>query len=201
MSRRLPLIGFALLALATVGAFFLIQSLKTANPLIWGDPSPTPAAINPVFGRKCTSRSGQRLNYREAQLTVAASQAGPVGVYVVSQQNAGGPVAATISSGTPMLESKLGTSDWHPVTFTWNGRLADGTYAPDGVYYFRIELPNQGRNINLSNRPITVITQPPHPRVVSVRLVTTGATAGGSGSGTTTTATTTSTAATTTTAG
>ncbi len=185
MSRRLPLLGFALLAVATIAAFFLVQTLKTAPPLLWAPLNPIPSALNPAGGRVCISRSHQPLNYAETKLTLALSHAdNSVGVYIVSASNAGGGPVDTISSGTPMVAAP---GPAHPVqtqkdsrVFTWNGRLADGKIAPDGIYYFRVVLAQQDRSINLSQVPVQVLTTPPRPRVLDVRTVAT-ATASGTG--------------------
>jgi hypothetical protein len=202
VSRRLPQIAFALLAVATIGAFFLVQVLKTLSPLLWAVPIPKPSAINPVHGRLCRSLSGELLNYRHTQITISLSHADTVGIYVVSAANPAGNTVATISSGTPMRASpKQGE---YPKTFTWNGRLQDGQPAPQGLYYFRIVLEHQGRSANNNPYSVRVLTQPPHAKIQSVRLLeaapaggktttTTGTTARGGGTtsnaGSTTTST------------
>ena len=191
MSRRLPLVGFVLLAGATIAAFFLVQTLKTAPPLLWAPLNPIPAALDPVNGRVCISRSDKPLNYAQTQLTLALSRADDsVGVYIVSAANAGGGPIDTLSSGTPMLAAP---GPAHPVqtqrdsrVFTWNGRLSNGQLAPAGTYYFRVVLAQQDRSINLSQAPVQVLTTPPHPRVLNVSLVgAASAAAGGSSTSTT----------------
>lgn len=168
--KRLPIMAFGVLALATIGAFFLVQLIKTGPPLVWGDPGPKPSAIDPIRGRRdCVSATGERLDYRRAELKIALPRADSVGVYVVSANNAAGPTVATISSGTPMPASRFGSAKGSR-TFTWNGRLNDGVYAPDGTYYFRIVLQSEGRSIDLSEKPLRVVTQPPRARVVAVRV-------------------------------
>jgi len=196
VTRRLPQIAFVLLALATVGAFFLVQSLKTAPPLLWGaSPHPVPAAINPIDGRVCFTPpkkghpDGVPINYRHTQITISVSHPYTVGIYIVSANNPEGNTVATVSAGTPMRPSA--TPGEYPRTFIWNGLLSDGQPAPAGKYYFRIVLEGQGRSENISKYPVQVITQPPHVRVVSVRALEPR-----SGSGTTSATTTTSTAAT-----
>ena len=166
MTRRLPQIAFVLLALATVGAFFLVQSLKTAPPLVWAAPHPIPRAINPIIGRVCKSADGVEINYRQTQITISVSHPYTVGVYIVSAKNPSGNTVATISSGTPM---RAGKQHEYPKTFTWNGRLEDGQPAHAGNYYFRIVLEGQGRSENFSEYPVQVITQSPHVRILSVR--------------------------------
>ena len=87
MRRRLPLIGFGLLALATVGAFFLIQALKTAPPLLWPPLRSVPAAFNPVSGRSCKSVKGVMINYRQTRLTLAIRNNDTVSVYIVDAKD------------------------------------------------------------------------------------------------------------------
>ena len=70
-----------------------------------------------------------------------------------------GSAVATVSSGTQMRQGLARH------TFVWHGRLNHGRRAPDGIYYFRIVLVNQGRSFALSSMPVRVITSPPDPRV------------------------------------
>src|SRR5579863_5146348 len=158
IGKRLPQIAFAVLALATVGAFFLIQALKTAPPLLWSPPSlrSVPAAINPIRGRICKSANKEHtpINYAETRLTIAVPHAGSVGVYIVNATDANGPTVDTLTSGTQM---KAAPSPKYRVqeakdskTFTWNGDLDDGAVATSGTYYFRIVLNSEGRSIDLS---------------------------------------------------
>ena len=188
MIRRLPQIAFGFLALATIGAFFLVQALKTAPPLLWGPPIPVPSAIDPLHGRICISRpsrghpDGVPINYGEATMALAVSHTDTVGVYIVSQADAGGAPVATISPGTPMVGApgpvNVPLTDKDSRAFRWNGRLAGGQPAPDGIYYFRIVLEKEGRSDNLSQTPVQVLTEPPHAKILSVRLLGTGAAAG-----------------------
>ncbi len=179
MRNRLAPVGFGVIVLATLGAFFLIQTFKTAPPLLWAPLRPVPAAISPVGGRVCTSRSGKPLNYAETKLRLALSHSdNSVGVYIVSAANAGGGTVDTLTSGTPMVAAP---GPAHPVqtqrdsrVFTWNGRLAGGQPAPAGTYYFRIVLAQQGRSIDLSQAPVEVFRQPPRPRILDVRVAGTG---------------------------
>jgi hypothetical protein len=181
--RRLPQFAFGLLALATIGAFFLVQAVKTAAPFLWVTPNPIPASFNPIRGRLCTTSKGTVLNYRQTSVTFSVSRADTVGVYIVSADNPGGSTIATVSAGTPMAASPNATVDAR--TFSWNGRMADGQFASHGTYYFRIVLEKEGRSIDLSTRPVQVLTRPPHPRILAVGPLT--ATATGTRTGTTTT--------------
>jgi hypothetical protein len=191
VTRRLPQIAFVLLALATIGAFFLVQALKTQSPLLWAAPHPVPAAINPIDGHPCQSLpfkghpDGVSINYRQTQITISLSHADTVGIYVVSAGNPAGNTVATLSSGTPMRASP--TQGKYQKTFTWNGRFEDGQPAPAGKYYFRIVLEHEGRSANINQYPVQVITQSPRVRILSVRMLEPRA---GNGTTTTTTATT-----------
>lgn len=175
--RRLPQIIFGLLVLATIGAFFIVQSLKTEAPIFWHLPSPIPADFNPLFGRTCTSSKGVSLNYRQTTLALAVTHADTVGVYIVSAKNPDGNTLATISSGTPMAAAANANVDIK--NFTWHGRLADGLPAPDGYYYFRVVLEREGRSINISQKPVLVKTSPPDPKILSVRVIGSTASAHG----------------------
>ncbi len=57
--KRLPVAAFVALAIATVGAFFLVQTLKVSTPFIAGLPAPHPTQINPVSGGTCAIPSGK----------------------------------------------------------------------------------------------------------------------------------------------
>lgn len=192
MTRRLPQIAFGCLALATIGAFFVVQSLKTKAPIFWTTPSPIPAAISPIIGRTCASltKSGVRYDYREATLKVSVTRSDTVGVYIVSEANPSGNTVDTLSTGTPMrAAAKAGQ---YPKVFRWDGRLTDGQPAPDGIYYFRIVLEKADHSVNLSQRPVQVINSPPDVKIRSVRAVTRAPT--GTSTATATSRTTTTTA-------
>jgi hypothetical protein len=158
--KRLPAIAFGAMVAATIVAFFLTQILKTADPLVYGYPQPIPAAFNPVSGRVCISKTHQPLSYRYTTLSVTAPRSGTVGVYVVD--NAGDPVA-TISQGRFLRRDK-------PSVFLWKGFENGGKLAPDGTYIFKLVLVQQGRSIDLSQYPITVMTRQPHAPATSVAL-------------------------------
>ncbi|HWD70002.1 MAG TPA: N,N-dimethylformamidase beta subunit family domain-containing protein [Solirubrobacteraceae bacterium] len=193
MTRRLPQIAFGCLALATIGAFFVVQTLKTKAPVFWTTPSPIPAAISPIIGRSCVSRPtkahpyGVALNYRYATLKLSVTHADTVGVYIVNADNPTGNTIDTVSSGTPMRAAKFAGE--YPRVFRWNGRLTGGQPAPDGRYFFRIVLEHEDHSVNLSQRPVQVINEPPVVRVLSVRLLGGGPIGTGTGTGTTGTGT------------
>ncbi len=164
--KRLPAIAFGAMVVATIVAVVLTQQLKSALPLVYGTPTPVPAAFNPLHGRVChtqnpTSSSGPpSLNYRRTTLLLQPHQAGTVGVYVLDNA---GDVVATISQGRYLRRNQ-------PSVFVWKGFENGGTLAPAGTYFFRAVLVQQDRQINLSQAPITVITHDPHAPATSVAL-------------------------------
>ncbi len=153
--RRLPVAAFVALVVATIAAFFVTQHLKVTTPLIQGDPGPYPAAISPD-GTGCGGF------HRIARFSFYLQhRADDVDVYVVDQA---GDIVRTLALGRHMrIDVRNPDGD-----FPWNGRENNGSVAPDGTYYFRIDLIHQGRTFELSNRPITVIDTPPHPVVTDV---------------------------------
>jgi hypothetical protein len=171
--RRLPALAFCAIVAATVFGFFLTDILKTAPPLVVGYPQPIPAAFNPVSGRVCKSRTGQPLNYRRTSLSLKLFHTGTVAVYVID--NAGDTVA-NISAGRYLQR-------FQPAVFFWKGFENGGRIAPDGTYFFKLLLVQQGRSIDLSQYPITVMTHDPRAPTTAVAL-TAAATGGTAQAGT-----------------
>jgi hypothetical protein len=158
---RLPIIAFASLAVATVGAFFVTQHLKVTTPLISGFPAPTPSWINPIDGKVCNG-----VNHRRMMLSFYLQhRSDDVDVYVVDQ---GGTIVRTLAQGRHMRRGVRKPDG----VFFWDGREDNGQIAPDGVYYVRVALIHQGRTADISNQsgalPITVRTIPPRPKVTNV---------------------------------
>ncbi len=153
--RRLPAVAFALLVLATVGAFFVAQHLKVTTPLVAGNPRPFPAVINP-------NEAGCQGANRYAKFSFyLLHRADDVAVWVVDQT---GAIVRTLAAGRHMRRGVR----YPDGNFPWDGREDNGRLAPDGTYYFRIALLHQGRTIELTKTPITVKTKPPAPAVTSV---------------------------------
>ncbi|HZU40893.1 MAG TPA: FlgD immunoglobulin-like domain containing protein [Solirubrobacteraceae bacterium] len=161
--RRLPAFVFAVLAIATAGAFFIVQHLKVTTPLLAGVFPPAPAAINPVAGQVCGG-----VDHRRAQVSFyLLHRSDSVDVYV---RDASGTVVATLATGRYMP----GGTHARREAFYWNGVEDSGAVAPDGYYTIDVDLIHQGRSIVLSpgnGAPpytIKVETQPPHPVVRAV---------------------------------
>jgi hypothetical protein len=165
----MPVAAFVALVAATIAAFFITQHLKVATPLIAGRPAPVPSAINPVSRRTClvsTPVGKRRVNFWQMGISFyLQNRSDDVDVYIVDQT---GDVVRTLVTGEYM---RGGT---HPVRtqFIWDGRLDNGSIAPDGTYYVRVWLIHQGRSIVISNQagpePIKVLTVAPHPVVTQV---------------------------------
>ncbi len=160
--RRLPLVSFGALVVATVGAFFVTQHLKVSTPLLAGFPRPVPGTINPYGGVTCSGPGGPIDHSRMRISFYLLHRSDTVDVYVVNSQ---GTIVRTIASGRHLtIKRRTG--------FTWDGREDNGTIAPDGTYYLRVALIHQGRTVEISNNsgpePVTVKTIPPRPVVTSV---------------------------------
>jgi hypothetical protein len=164
---RLPVAAFAAVVVATVGAFFVTQHLKVTTPLIAGTPSPFPSWINPVSGNTCyvpTANAPRYVSYRYTTISFyLLHRADNVDVWVVDSK---GGIVATLATGRYMPVRDR-------TAFVWNGRAADGAFAPDGPYYVRVELLQQDRTLEISTNggtplPITIRTVPPHPVITRV---------------------------------
>jgi flagellar hook assembly protein FlgD len=165
--------AFVALAIATVAAFFVTQHLKVATPLIQGRPAPAPNHINPIDGGFCPRRNGkgvvQLVNFKRMQISFwLQNRSDNVTVQIVDHNDV--PVR-TLASDVFM---RARPPKRHK--FIWNGRRADGSVVPAGVYYVRVSLRHQGRSLLISNStaalPITVETTRPQVRVTSVTPAT-----------------------------
>jgi hypothetical protein len=163
--RRLPAVVFAVLAAATVGAFFVVQHLKVSTPLIAGFPAPRPAVFNPRSGVVCGG-----VDYRRMQISFyLLHRSDDVAVYVI---DAAGGVVATLASSRHMPRGVR-------TLFAWDGREDDGRFAPDGTYFIQVSLIHQGRTVVIAPTsggaptPVRIETRPPAPvvRAVTPRLV------------------------------
>jgi len=166
---RAPVAAFVVLAIATVAAFFVTQHLKVSTPLIQYRPAPVPNTINPVYGMVCPRRNGKGqivlTNYRRMKISFyLQNRSDNVTVQIVDRNR--NPVR-TIGDNVFMRANPPRRHQ-----FTWNGRLADGSVAPAGIYYVKVSLLHQGRSLIISNStaalPVTVETTRPQVRVTSV---------------------------------
>jgi hypothetical protein len=167
--KRVPVAAFVALAIATLGAFFLIQSLKVTTPLIAGLPKPHPARINPVSGGVC-DLSGHHgvvaTDYRRMTISfLLLNRADDVNVAMVTP---GGTVVDTIARDRHMAINRR-------TQFVWDGRRADGAFAPAGEYEVQVTLIHQHRTVRIADsdtgaaEPVTVEDSPTPIRVTGVR--------------------------------
>jgi hypothetical protein len=162
--RRLPVLAFGALALATVAAFFIIQHLKVTTPLIAGNPAPFPARIDPAGGGTCSAKTpdgGQaQVNFSRTSFSFSLlHRSDNVDVYMVNQS---GRRVATLASGVFMRA----LPHFVTRTFTWTGREYGGRLAPPGRYHVKVVLRRQDRTIDITNskgllESVTVTRSPP----------------------------------------
>jgi len=151
--KRLPVVVFAALVLATIAAFFITQHLKSSTPVIAG------MALPPAFsddGDGCLNRT--LLDF------YVKHRSDSVSVFVM---DSGGDEVQTIASGVEMHKPVAGHIRVRR-TFYWYGHEYNGQLAPDGTYYFRVALADQGRIVDLTQYPILVDNVPPHLVLTSV---------------------------------
>lgn len=137
---------FALLVVATFGAFFAAQRLKH-----------TPPDLQHIRGNTLFSPNGD--GYLDT-LTISfhVKRADDVTVEMINHQ---GDAVRTLLYDHP-------TKAYRKIpTLTWNGRTDAGARAPDGIYRVRVTLRKEGRNVIIP-RAITLDTTPPKPLVTSI---------------------------------
>lgn len=142
---RVAKVAFALLVVATFGAFFVAQRLKATPSLV------LEAKARPLFspnqdGRKDRARWSFMLK-REDHMSVRV-------VY------GDGEVVRTLIDGWQ-------TEAYDRQTFEWDGTTDAGAMAPDGTYRLRLALRRQGRSITIA-RAVEKDTVPPSPEVLSI---------------------------------
>lgn len=143
---------FAVLVIATFGAFFAAQRLKQQPTAIQGIQIETFGPGGLLFspngdGRRDSVRIGFKVTAADhVTVTVLDAQGDPVRTLLSDH-----PVAA-----------------YHHLSgIRWDGRDDDGRLVPDGRYRIRITLRDQGRSFVIP-KSIVKDTQPPHPLVASI---------------------------------
>ena len=142
---RLTGFVFAALVLATFGAFFAAQRLK-ATPSVVGE-----FRHNPFFSPNHDGR------FDRATVRFEVRKRGRVSLAVV---DADGDVVRELIDDDTVLP-------YREIRARWDGTDEDGARAPDGVYRYRITLPDQGRNVVIPES-VRLDTTPPTPRVISI---------------------------------
>src|SRR6188474_1473148 len=136
---RIAIAVFALLVVATVGAFFVTTRLKRSAPV-----------VNSItFARYLSPNGDGRRDY--VDIAFRTKHSDEVTVSVVDDE---GDEAATLLQDVELSRGL------HRVR--WDGRLTSGAVAPDGEYRLRVGLRRQGRTIT-SPRKLFVDTKPPRP--------------------------------------
>ncbi len=137
---------FALLVLATVGAFFVTQSLKTEVPLVLRfGAKPRDISPNGDRVRDFSSIGFDLSEDAEVSFSVIDSEGEEVRRLVDDRQLAGD----------------------RKYRFRWNGRDDDGEVVPDGTYRLRIVRRKEGRVVD-SIKEVRVDTRPPRVEITSV---------------------------------
>jgi len=146
---RAARIVFALLVVATLGAFVVTQKLKSGPPVI----------VRPEVSVVFSPVSREKPRARRARISFWLPKADDVQVSIVDRD---GRIVATVADGVHVPKKVR-------KTWFWNGRTKDGGRAPDGYYRVRVALLGQGRNADLPDIRIGLDTKPPKPRVTSIR--------------------------------
>jgi flagellar hook assembly protein FlgD len=136
---------FAVLVIATFGAFFVAQRLKNAPPVLGQ------IGVRGVFSPNGDGR------FDVTRLTFRVKETDDVSVSVL---NADGDEVRDLLGGRHVTKGTL-------VRLKWDGRTDDGTRAPDGRYRYRITLQHEGRSVLLASS-VRLDTTPPRPLVTSI---------------------------------
>jgi hypothetical protein len=142
---RLARLAFAVLVLATLGAFVVTQKLKSSPPLV----------VRPHIFKVFSPAPDARVT--RARISFWIVNGDDVSVSIVDGE---GRIVRRLVDGRPLVERKR-------LVLFWNGRTDDGAVARDGSYRVRVALIHQGRTIDLA-QPIRVDTRPPRPLVTDV---------------------------------
>jgi flagellar hook assembly protein FlgD len=142
-TSRLAAAVFALLLLATFGAFFLASRLKAE-----------PAVLADLQRLRYFSPNGD--GHRDVQ---------PIRFRVNLDDAAAVDIVDRDGARVRRVASRLEIRRDRINRVFWNGRDDDGRRAPDGVYRMRLILADEGRSI-LAGKSFTLDTEPPSPAVV-----------------------------------
>jgi flagellar hook assembly protein FlgD len=135
---------FAMLVVATVGAFFVTQRLKRSSPVVRGVSIPLYISPN-GDGRKDSARIRFFLPKRD-RVTVA----------IVDEDD---DEVRRLADDRRMRRGRH--------SFVWRGRDDSDRVPPDGTYYLRVVLRAEGR-ATTAPRGIRLLTAPPVPKLEAV---------------------------------
>jgi hypothetical protein len=132
--------AFAVLVVATLGAFFVTQRLKQTPRLV------QTLSVTEVFSPHVT--------YRKAGIRIRLKRTDDATVSILNED---GDVVRRLARNRHMRAGR-------PVQLLWNGRDDAGRVLPDGNYRVRVGLRRQGRSVTLIDE-IAVDGTPPRPLV------------------------------------
>ncbi|MGE4425588.1 MAG: hypothetical protein AB7G37_03940 [Solirubrobacteraceae bacterium] len=142
---RIALVAFVLLVVATGGAFFLAQHLKSEPPLI----------------QKITHRSSLSPNgdgrQEEISFGLRLKRSTRVTLEIVDRD------ARTVATILRDADARA----YRRIRATWSGRRDDGRPFSEGTYRLKIVLPDEGRSV-VHTTSFALSTRPPSPRVLRV---------------------------------
>ena len=144
---RLAQVVFALLVIATGGAFFLAQKLKTADPVLLSFRLKSEAISPNGDGR-----------FERQRITFRLKRSELIDVAVVDER---GDSVRELASGVQLPAYRT------IAPLSWDGRSEDGKVAPDGRYRIRVTLRREGRSIVVP-QSFRVDDTPPNIKVVSI---------------------------------
>jgi hypothetical protein len=142
-SGTVATVVFALLVVATVGAFFVTQRLKRSAPIIRHVMLPRYISPN---GDGRQDRAIIRFGLPKADDRVT-----------VSITDVNGDEVRRLADG-PLKKG--------PHRYVWNGRDSSAAIPPDGTYYLRVVLAGQGRGAT-ARQGIQLVTKGPQPKLLS----------------------------------
>jgi hypothetical protein len=145
MTTAAARIGFALLVVATFGAFFVAQELKSTPPLVQD------LKVTPFFS---PNRDGR---FDRARASFVLKRTDDVTVRVIDHE---GDVVRELADNRRLPVGRR-------MNIVWDGRDADGRMLPDGIYRVRASLRRQARSVTLP-RNIRKDTKPPYILVTSI---------------------------------
>lgn len=145
MARPLVRAVFALLVVATIGAFFVTQQLKSEFPLV----------IRFAAAPKQFSPNGDRVRDR---IEVGFDLSEPATVSFLIMDGEGNEVRRIVDNRELAGDEKY--------RFRWDGRDEDGNPVPDGIYRMRVVRRDEGRIVDSFKR-IRLDRQAPRVRLVS----------------------------------
>ena len=143
--NRLTAGVFAVLVIATFGAFFVAQRLKNAPPVL------SRLTVFPYFSPNGDGR------FDVARVSFKVKKTDDVSVSVLDSS---GDEVRELMGSRHVLSSEL-------VRLKWNGRTDDGGRAPDGRYRYRITLQHEGRSV-VPATSVRLDTTAPRPLVTAI---------------------------------